>query len=95
MNNQKIRWVLLVGLAISVVVSQSVLAQDYPTKPVTLIVPAGAGGTHDLTARAVNSVVASHLGQPLIVELKPGGGGAIGTELVARATPDGYTLLFG
>jgi len=92
---KKMRWVWLVSLMVSILVSQVVQAQDYPTKPVILIVPAGPGGTHDLTARAVNSVVSTYLGQPLIVELKPGGGGAIGTEFVSRAAPDGYTLLFG
>ena len=75
--------------------SQFVSAQDYPTKPVILVIPMGAGGSHDLTARAVTSVAADYLGQPIIIQLKPGGGGAIGTEFVAKAPPDGYTLLFG
>ena len=74
---------------------QAALAQDFPTKPVTLIIPVGAGGSHDLTARAVTSVANDYLGQPIIIQLKPGGGGAIGSELVAKAAPDGYTLLFG
>jgi len=68
---------------------------EFPTKPVTLIVPVGAGGSHDLTARAVTSVATTYLGQPVIVQLKPGGGGAIGSEIVAKSAPDGYTLLFG
>lgn len=75
--------------------SSMVWAQDYPTKPVTLVIPVGAGGSHDLTARAVTSVAVDYLGQPIIIQLKPGGGGAIGSELVAKAPPDGYTLLFG
>jgi len=71
-------------------------AQDnFPSKPITLIVPAGAGGSHDLTARAVTTAAAKYLGQPMLVELKPGGGGAIGTEVVFQAAPDGYTLLTG
>lgn len=69
--------------------------KDFPSKPITLIIPAGAGGSHDLTARAFTSVANKYLGQPIIVELKPGGGGAIGSDMVARAKPDGYTLLFG
>jgi tripartite-type tricarboxylate transporter receptor subunit TctC len=69
--------------------------KDFPSKPVTLIIPVGAGGSHDVTARAVTSVAATYLGQPVIVQLKPGGGGAIGSEIVAKAAPDGYTLLFG
>jgi tripartite-type tricarboxylate transporter receptor subunit TctC len=68
---------------------------DFPTKPITLIIPTAAGGSHDLTARAVTSVAEKYLGQPMIVELKPGGGGAIGTEQVFQAAPDGYTLLMG
>jgi tripartite-type tricarboxylate transporter receptor subunit TctC len=72
-----------------------VQAQDFPTKPVTLIIPSGAGGSHDLTARAVTSVANEYLGQPIIIQLKPGGGGAIGSDQVAKANPDGYTILFG
>jgi tripartite-type tricarboxylate transporter receptor subunit TctC len=72
-----------------------VQAQDYPTKPVTLVIPLGAGGSHDLTARAVTSVAVDYLGQPMIIQLKPGGGGAIASEFVAKAAPDGYTLLMG
>jgi tripartite-type tricarboxylate transporter receptor subunit TctC len=70
-------------------------AQDFPTKPVELIIPFGPGGSHDLTARAVASVAHQYLGQPLLVVLKPGGGGAVGSQQVIRAKPDGYTLLFG
>ncbi len=90
---------ILVGLCVvlaSVCTSAPAARGDeFPTKPVTLIVPVGAGGSHDLTARAVTSVAATYLGQPIIVQLKPGGGGAIGSEMVAKAAPDGYTLLFG
>jgi tripartite-type tricarboxylate transporter receptor subunit TctC len=74
---------------------QLLYAQEFPAKPVSLIIPFGAGGSHDLTARAVTSVAADHLGQPMLVQLKPGGGGAIASDFVAKATPDGYTLLFG
>jgi tripartite-type tricarboxylate transporter receptor subunit TctC len=75
--------------------SQVVAAADFPTKPITLVIPVGAGGSHDLTARAVTSVATEYLGQPIIIQLKPGGGGAIGSEFVAKSAPDGYTLLFG
>ena len=73
----------------------AVQAQDYPTKPVTLVNPMGAGGSHDLTMRAVVSVAPDYLGQPVIVQIKSGGGGAIGSELASKAQPDGYTLLAG
>lgn len=69
--------------------------QGFPTKPVTLVNPMGAGGSHDLTMRAVTSVAADYLGQPIVVQIKAGGGGAIGSEFVAKAPPDGYTLLAG
>ncbi len=74
---------------------QAAQAQDYPAKPITMIIPMGAGGSHDLTARAVTSVAADYLGQPIIIQLKPGGGGAIGSDQASKAAPDGYTLLFG
>jgi tripartite-type tricarboxylate transporter receptor subunit TctC len=70
-------------------------AQEFPTKAVELIIPFGPGGSHDLTARAVASVAHQYLGQPLLVVLKPGGGGAVGSQHVIRSKPDGYTLLFG
>jgi tripartite-type tricarboxylate transporter receptor subunit TctC len=60
-----------------------------------MVIPVGAGGSHDLTARAVISVAVDYLGQPIHIQLKPGGGGAIGSEIVAKAAPEGYTLLFG
>jgi tripartite-type tricarboxylate transporter receptor subunit TctC len=70
-------------------------AQEFPTKAVELVLPYGAGGSHDLTARAVASVAQQYLGQPLLVVLKPGGGGAVGSQQVIKAKPDGYTLAFG
>jgi tripartite-type tricarboxylate transporter receptor subunit TctC len=82
------------GAVVCAVVPEAI-GDEFPTKPLTLIVPVGAGGSHDLTARAVTSVANTYLGQPIIVQLKPGGGGAIGSEFVAKAAPDGYTLLFG
>jgi tripartite-type tricarboxylate transporter receptor subunit TctC len=87
--------VYFIFLMVSISGSQFAQAQEYPTKPVTLVIPFGAGGSHDLTARAVTSVAADYLGQPMLVQPKPGGGGAIAAEFVAKAAPDGYTLLFG
>ncbi|MBI2998693.1 MAG: tripartite tricarboxylate transporter substrate binding protein [Deltaproteobacteria bacterium] len=73
----------------------AVTAQEFPTKAVEFVLPYGAGGSHDLTARAVASVAHQYLGQPLLVVLKPGGGGAVGSQQVIKAKPDGYTLAFG
>jgi tripartite-type tricarboxylate transporter receptor subunit TctC len=70
-------------------------AQSFPAKPVTLVIPKSAGGGHDLAARALSSVAQNYLGQPLVVQLKPGGGGIIGVDYVANSAPDGYTLLLG
>jgi tripartite-type tricarboxylate transporter receptor subunit TctC len=86
---------ILAGAAALTLLAAGAGAQDFPSKPVTLVVPSSAGGSHDLTARALATVAEKHLGQPLIVEVKPGGTGAVGSSIVANAKPDGYTLLFG
>lgn len=72
-------------------------AQDdgYPAKPVRVIVPFGAGGTADLVARVVSEQLGRLLGQPFVVENKPGAGGTIGSDLLAKANPDGYTVGWG
>ncbi len=82
-------------LAVTAGLAWPAAAQEFPAKPIELVIPYGPGGSHDLTARAVASVAHQHLGQPLLVVLKPGGGGAVGSQYVIRARPDGYTLLFG
>jgi tripartite-type tricarboxylate transporter receptor subunit TctC len=70
-------------------------AQEFPTKPIELVIPYAAGGSHDLTARALASVAHQYIGQPMLVALKPGGGGAVGSQAVIRAKPDGYTVMLG
>lgn len=67
-------------------------AQAFPNKPLRLIIPYPAGGASDLTARAVVSVADEYLGQPMVVVIRSGGGGAVGAEAAAKSKPDGYTL---
>ena len=73
----------------------SALAQTWPTKPITLIVPFPPGGTTDVLARALGDKLAASIGQPVIVENKPGAGATLGADYVAKSKADGYTLLVG
>ena len=89
---------LLTGLALALGCLQTpapAAAQPYPTRPVALVNPFPPGGTLDLHARAVASVIEPYLGQPMVVENKAGAVGAVGTQVVAGSKPDGYTLLQG
>jgi tripartite-type tricarboxylate transporter receptor subunit TctC len=70
-----------------------VIAQEYPSKPVRVVVPNAAGSLNDSLARIVSSKVSEVLGQQFIVDNRPGAGGVIGAELVAKSPPDGYTML--
>lgn len=89
---------LLKGAAIvfaaTAIASTGAQADDYPSKSITLIIPLGAGGSHDLNARVFTSIIPQYLGQPVVVKLMPGASGQTGTAAAARARPDGYTLLF-
>ena len=69
------------------------LSQEFPTKPVRLIVPYSAGGATDVVARIMAQKLPEFLGQPVVIDNRPGAGGLIGTDTVAKAAPDGYTLL--
>jgi tripartite-type tricarboxylate transporter receptor subunit TctC len=73
--------------------AHSVFAQAYPSRPVRVVVPVAAGGATDILGRLLVQWLTDRMGQPFVVENRPGAGGNIGTETVVRATPDGYTLL--
>ena len=88
------RLVQAAALAVAMA-SGSVMAEAWPSKPISLIVPFPAGGTTDVLARALGEKLAQSLGQPVIVENKPGAGATLGADFVAKAKPDGYTLLMG
>jgi tripartite-type tricarboxylate transporter receptor subunit TctC len=84
----------VLGLFLSSV-SGFVFAQSFPARTITIVVPTSAGGANDAMARILAQGLSAKLGQAVIVENKPGGNGAIASEFVARANPDGYTILFG
>ena len=82
---------LLAGLALAATAQ----AQSWPEKTITIVVPTAAGGANDAMARIIGQGLSTRLGKPVIVENKAGANGAIASEYVARATPDGYTIMFG
>lgn len=91
-------WARIAGVAlVSATVSfpELAAAQNFPTKPIRMIVPYPPGGNVDISARIVGPALTELLGQTVIVDNRPGGGGNVGAALVAKGTPDGYTLLVG
>lgn len=96
MFNNSIKTAGKFALATCLAVTASVGAAwaDFPEKPITMVIPFGAGGSHDLNARVITSIIPSHINQAMIVRLTPGAGGQKGTQEVANAKADGYTLLF-
>jgi tripartite-type tricarboxylate transporter receptor subunit TctC len=88
---------LLFGLALGLIfsISPPSMAQTWPEKSITIVVPTAAGGANDAMARILGQGLSVRLGKPVIVENKAGANGAIASEFVARASPDGYTLIFG
>lgn len=87
-----VRWLAGLAAAASLLAAVPVTAQPYPNKPIRLIVPFAAGSASDILARMIGEPLSQALGQPIIVDNKPGNNTTVGTELVATAPPDGYTL---
>ena len=83
------------AVAAAATVGGAALANEYPERPVRLVVPFPPGGGADILARTVMPRVAQALGRPIVIENKPGAGGNLGADLVAKAAPDGYTVLYG
>ncbi|MBN8964427.1 MAG: tripartite tricarboxylate transporter substrate binding protein, partial [Rhizobiales bacterium] len=89
-------WAFGAALALASVVGSSVThAQNYPTKPITVIIPFAGGSASDVVSRIMLEKMSKSLGQPIIIENRPGAGGNTGTALAAKASPDGYTLVGG
>jgi tripartite-type tricarboxylate transporter receptor subunit TctC len=80
--------------ALLAVAATAVFAQGYPARPVRLLVPFAAGGVADITARVVSQQMSTTIGQQVLVENRPSAGGIVASDAVAKAAPDGYTLLF-
>lgn len=85
---------LALAAGLAVVASAGMVSAEYPEKPITMVIPLGAGGSHDVNARVITSIIPEYLNQAMIVRLTPGAGGQKGTQEVANAPADGYTLLF-
>ena len=83
----------LIGCALATLVALPAFSQEYPNKPVKIIVPFAAGGPADIYARFLGQRLQEALGQPFIIDDRPGGGSVIGTDAAAKSPPDGYTLL--
>jgi tripartite-type tricarboxylate transporter receptor subunit TctC len=80
--------------SVAVIWSAEAFAQAYPSRPITLLVPYAAGSGIDVMARKISAYLSSRLGQPVVVDDKPGAGSVIGSEFVAKSAPDGYTLMY-
>ena len=89
------RTLALVLLALFAAADSVAVAETFPSRPIRLIVPYPPGGGTDTTARAIAKQMTEDIGQPIVIENRPGAGTVIGSEVVAKAAPDGYTLVFG
>ena len=95
MHTRRLLLLTLPALVIATVFGMGTARADWPDRPVRWVVPFGPGGANDLIARAAAEAVGKRLGQPIVIENKPGAGAIIGADYVAKAKPDGYTWLIG
>ena len=93
--SMSIRKSLFVAVAALSVSSASAQAQDFPTRPITLVIPFAPGGSTSIVGRGVAEKMGALLGEKIIIDNRPGAGGTVGTRAVAKSEPDGYTLLLG
>jgi tripartite-type tricarboxylate transporter receptor subunit TctC len=92
-SSKLVKSLIAVTLATSAMIGSAVHAQAYPNKPIRFLVGFGAGGSTDVTARILGNAMSKILGQPIIIENRPGADSLIATQAVARSAPDGYTIL--
>src|SRR5690349_2627312 len=83
---------ILAAAVLSALLATGAAAQDFPNRPIRIIVPFGPGGGGDIVGRIFGQVLQDKLGQPVVIENKPGAAGTLGNEMVARADKDGYTI---
>jgi hypothetical protein len=95
MHDRRFLLVTLMALAAATLFGSGVAHADWPDRPIKWVVPFGPGGANDLIARAAAEAVSKRLGQPIVIDNKPGAGAVIGADYVAKAKPDGYTWLIG
>lgn len=93
-NNSKVFQIVALA-ALAMAQPATSLAQSYPTKPIRWIVPSGPGDGSDTTGRLLADKVSQALGQPVVIDNRPGAGGALGSEIAAKSAPDGYTMIVG
>src|ERR671912_1763145 len=86
---------ILTGIALALLIGTAVAQDSYPNKPIRIVVGYSAGGGNDIIVRVMTPEMSKGLGQPIVVENKPGAQSIIAAELVAKAAPDGYTILMG
>ena len=87
--------VFIIVSGATAIAGRHAMAAEYPERPITVVVPYAAGGAGDISVRLLGSAIERNLGQPLVIDARAGGGGTIGAQSVAKASPDGYTLLLG